>query len=177
MKNKKKPEQNQLNPYSIDKLHNIKPGVKVGFLKFWVAGAAFFLTFTAFSYSTIDLLVAMFLLMTLGVEYIVNKVIMWMHNDKFPTLFYLPHHVERKSILSLLATAGYVLVMIAASYFAIEGLLSIGIPSFGMIMFGFENIGIDPITFGLVYWLMDFIWLQVKNRVHPKYVIKGEKNV
>ena len=174
MKNNKKPDKNQFNPYSIDKLNNIKPGVKVGFLKFWVAGAAFFLTFTAFSYSTIDLLVALFLIMTLGVEYIVNKVIVWMDNDKMPTLFYLPHHVERKSILSLLATSGYLVVMIASSYFAIEGLMSIGIPSIGMLMFGFDNIGIDPITFGLVYWLMDAIWLQVKNRIYPKYKIRKE---
>jgi hypothetical protein len=177
LKKNNKPEQKPFNPYSIDKLHNIKPGIKVGFLKFWVSGAAFFLTFTAFAYAVEDLLIAMFLLMTLGVEYIVNKVIMWMDNDKFPTLLYLPHHVERKSILSLLATAGYVLIMITGSYFAIEGLLSVGIPSIGMLLFGFDNIGIDPITFGLVYWLMDFIWLQVKNRVYPKYMKKEEKNV
>lgn len=67
--------------------------------------------------------------------------------------------------------------MITASYFAIEGLLSIGIPSIGMLFFGFDNIGIDPITFGLVYWVMDFIWLQVKNRVYPKYMIKENQNV
>jgi len=159
----------------MDKLHDIKPGIKIGFLKFWVSGAAFFLTFTAFAFAVEDLLIAMFLLMVLGVEYIVNKVIVWMDNDQMPTLYYLPHHVERKSIFSLFATAGYVLVMIGTSYFAIEGLLSLGVPSIGMLMFGFDNIGIDPITFGLVYWLMDFIWLKVKNKIYPKYTIKEGK--
>ena len=175
MKKNNKPENRTFNPYSIDKLHNIKPGIKIGFLKFWVSGAAFFLTFTAFAFAVEDLLIAMFLLMVLGVEYIVNKVIVWMDNDMMPTLSYLPHHVERKSIFSLFATAGYVLVMIGTSYFAIEGLLSLGVPSIGMLMFGFDNIGIDPITFGLVYWLMDFFWLKVKNRIYPKYAIKEGK--
>ena len=59
----KKDQQNQFNPYSIDKLSTIKPQVKIGFMKFWVAGAAFFLTFTALQYDPLDLLVVMILMM------------------------------------------------------------------------------------------------------------------
>ncbi|HBY65315.1 MAG TPA: hypothetical protein DEG42_02835, partial [Acholeplasmataceae bacterium] len=62
MKNNKENKPNEFNPYSIDKLNNIKPGVKIGFLKFWVSGAAFFLTFTAFRIDTLDLLVVLYLL-------------------------------------------------------------------------------------------------------------------
>lgn len=164
---KNKPEQ-PLNPYSIDKLNHIKPGVKIGFLKFWISGAAFFLTFTAFQRDPFDLLVAMYLILVLGVEFVVNKVILWMDNDKFPTLSYLPHHLQKKSMLSLLATMGYVFLMILVSYNLIEALLSIGIPSIGMIFFGFENVGIDPITFGLVYVLVDYAYLNIKNVVLKK---------
>lgn len=160
---KKKP--NEFNPYQIDKLNKIKPGVKIGFLKFWISGAAFFLTFTAFQSDILDLLVALLLILTLGVEYITNKVIVWMDHDRGHTLQYLPHHVKRKSVLSLLATLGYVLLMILLSYVFIEGMMSLGMPSIGMIMFGFENTGIDPITFGLVFWLMDYLWLLIKNHL------------
>ncbi|HBG32173.1 MAG: hypothetical protein A2084_03575 [Tenericutes bacterium GWC2_39_45] len=165
MKNNKENKPNEFNPYSIDKLNNIKPGVKIGFLKFWVSGAAFFLTFTAFRIDTLDLLVVLYLLMVLAVEYIINKVIVWMDNDRFPTLSYLPHHVNRKSIKSVFATMGYVLFMILGTYYLIEGIMSLGIPSIGMLMFGFDYVGIDPITFGLFYWVVDWIYLTVKNKV------------
>lgn len=163
--NKKKPKNQELHPYSIDKLNNIKPGVKIGFLKFWVSGAAFFLTFTAFQRDPVDLFIAMYFILVLGVEYIVNKVIVWMHNDKYPTLSYLPHHAQRKSMVSLLLTMLYVAVMVLVTYFAIEKLLSFGIPSIGMLMFGSENIGIDPITFGIVYMLADYGWISIKNAI------------
>lgn len=166
--NKKEINNNQLHPYSIDKLSNIKPGVKIGFMKFWVAGAAYFLTFTAFQSDPLDLMVVLYLILILGVEYIINKVIVWMHNDKYPTLSYLPHHVNRKSILSLMMTAAYVLVMLLTSYYFIEFLLDLGVPSIGMIFFGFENKGNDPITFGLVFVLMDWIWLMIKNAIYKK---------
>lgn len=171
LKNNKKQEQNnqQLNPYSIDKLSNIKPGVKIGFMKFWIAGAAYFLTFTAFQSDPLDLMVALYLILILGTEYIVNKVIVWMHNDKYPTLGFLPHHVNRKSILSLLATAFYVLVMLVSSYYFIEFILDLGVPSIGMLFFGFENRGNDPITFGLIYVLMDWIWLLIKHMIYKKH--------
>ncbi len=164
----KTPNQGDFNPYSIDKLSNIKPGLKIGFMKFWVAGAAYFLTFTAFQGDGLDLMVALFFIMVLGTEYISNKVIMWMNNDKQPTLHYLPHHVKRQSVFSLLMTALYVLVMLVSSYFFVEGMLSIGIPSIGMIFFGFENRGNDPITFGLVFWLMDAVWLFAKHIIMKK---------
>ena len=168
MKNKTDKKQNELNPYSIDKLSNIKPGVKIGFLKFWVAGAAFFVTFTTFQLDIFDLLVLLYLIMVLATEYIINKVIVWMNNDRVPTLKYLPHHVNRKSLWSLLATMGYVLVMIIGSYYLIEGVLSLGVPSFGMILFGFDYVGVDPITFGVVYWIVDLIWITAKNKFFNK---------
>lgn len=166
--NKKQEDHKDYNPYSIDKLSNIKPGVKIGFMKFWVAGAAYFLTFTAFQSDVLDLMVALYFILVLGVEYIVTKVIIWMNNDKQPTLKYLPHHVNRKSILSLGMTAFYVLVVGAGTYFLIEGLLDLGIPSFGMLFFGFEAKGNDPITFGLVFLLVDWIWVSIKNLIYKK---------
>ena len=170
LKNNKKPnEPQELNPYSIDKLSNVKPGVKIGFMKFWVAGASYFLTFVAFQSDVLDLLVALYLILILGMEYIVTKVIIWMNNDKQPTYKYLPHHVNRKSILSLGMTALYVLVVGAGSYFLIEGLLDLGVPSFGMLFFGFEARGNDPITFGLVFLFVDWIWITIKNLIYKKY--------
>lgn len=123
----------------------------------------------------LDLFVALILILVIGVEYIINKVIEWMNNDKQPTLKYLPHHVNRKSILSLLMTFVYVLVMVAGSYLLIEGFMSLGIPSIGMLMFGLDNVGIDPITFGLVYVLVDYLWITAKNLIRKKIKERSEK--
>ena len=166
LKNKQNQNNNQQqNPYSIDKLSKIKPSVKIGFIKFWVAGAAFFLTFTAFQLDILDLLFALALLLTLAVHYIVNKAIIWMNNDKNPTLEYLPHYVPRKHFGGIFATMLYVFCIVTVSYYFIEIVMSWGIPSIGMLMFGFNQVGIDPITFGLVYLLLDYIYLLFKNKV------------
>ncbi|MDY0209974.1 MAG: hypothetical protein RBQ91_01025 [Acholeplasma sp.] len=170
---KNNPDKNNgYNPYGIDKLSNVKPSVKIGFMKFWLSGAVFFLSFTALSasaYDVFDRMVFLFLLLGLGIEYIMNKVIIWMNNDNQPTLKYLPFHLKRTSIFSLLASMGYAAIMILSSYFLIEWIMSIGIPSVGMIMFGFDYKAVDPISFGLIYWLMDFIWISTKNYLLIKF--------
>ena len=162
---KNKNEHEGFNPYAIDKLANVKPGVKIGFMKFWFSGAAFFVTFTALSinaYDILDRFVLLVLILTIAVEFISNKVIIWMNNDKQPTLKYLPFHLKRSSIWSLIASLVYVIILVIVIYYFIELMMLIGVPSVGMLMFGFENKGIDPITFGLVYWFMDWIWITVK---------------
>lgn len=168
---KNKPESG-FNPYAIDKLAKIKPGIKIGFMKFWFSGAAFFVTFTALSVDTYDILdrfVLLVLILTLAVEFISNKVIIWMNNDKQPTLHYLPFHFKRSSILSLLASLVYVILMVIAIYYFVELIMLIGIPSVGMLMFGFDNQGIDPITFGIVYWFIDYLWITIKELILKKY--------
>ena len=167
----KKNNHDGFNPYAIDKLSNIKPGVKIGFMKFWFSGAAFFITFTALavdSYDILDRFVLLVLILTLAVEFISNKVIVWMNNDKQPTLRYLPFYIKRSSILSLIASLIYVILMVIAIYYFIELFMMIGIPSVGMLMFGFDNTGIDPITFGIVYWLIDLLWITLKEVILNK---------
>jgi hypothetical protein len=166
-KSKNNPEKNDgFNPYAIDKLSNVKPGVKIGFMKFWLAGAVFFLSFTALSpdtYDIFDRFVFLFLLLSVGIEYMINKVIIWMNNDNQKTLKYLPFHIKRTSILSLLASMGYAAFMILSSYYFIEFIMWLGIPTIGMIMFGFEFKAVDPISFGLIYWLIDLGFITIKN--------------
>lgn len=160
------------NPYGIDKLANVKPGIKIGFMKFWFSGAAFFVTFTALAVDTYDILdrfVLLVLLLTLSVEFISNKVIIWMNNDKQPTLHYLPFYIKRKSILSLFASLVYVIFIVFIIYYIVELLMRVGIPSFGMLMFGFDNQGIDPITFGLLYFVIDWLWITAKKWIVQKY--------
>ena len=153
------------NPYAIDKLANVKPGVTIGFMKFWLSGATFFLSFTALStnYDSLDRFAFLGLLLTLGIEYMINRVIIWMNNDRQPTLKYLPFHIKRNSILSLVASMAYAIFLIISSYYLITGMMTIGIPSIGMLMFGFEYKAVDPISFGLIFLLIDYIWISIKN--------------
>ena len=129
------------------------------------------ITFTALSvdsYDILDRFVLLVLILTLAVEFISNKVIVWMNNDKQPTLRYLPFYIKRNSILSLIASLVYVILMVIAIYYFIELFMMIGIPSVGMLMFGFDNTGIDPITFGIVYWLIDLLWITLKEVILNK---------
>jgi hypothetical protein len=168
MSKKKKTNNNRTNnPYFVDKLASIPPHVKIGFLKFWLAGASFFLTFNGLPYAFdfLDRAVMLFLVLILGIEYISNMIIIWMHTDQIDTKKYLPHEVDRKSFLSFIATAGYLAIMILAIHFTLELWVSIGLPTIGDIM---SEQTADPFSFALLFLLYDYIWYTtrgfIKNR-------------
>ncbi len=150
------------NPYLVDKLAKIPAWVKCGFMKFWFAGAAFY--FCVFglpaTFDYLDKMVFIVLVMTLGVEYLVIPVIRWMKTDDIDTTKHLPHEVRRRSILSLLATGLYVLVIV----FMIDRTLALwsglGLPTIGDLI---SESPADPFSFGFLFLLFDFIWMQIRS--------------
>jgi hypothetical protein len=97
MSNKKKNKDSEkLNPYFIDKLASVPAYLKIGFLKFWLAGASFLLAIYGLGarFDLLDRLVVFALVMILGVEYLTNTVILYMnkpdsccHAFMYPFLF------------------------------------------------------------------------------------------
>ena len=158
----------QQNPYLIDKLARVPASVKIGFLKFWLAGASFYMTVLALpgSFDWLDRLVFLGLLLTLGVEYVSNTLIIWMDHDKVPTKHFLPHHVNRKSIKSLLATMLYASIMVVLFHFALILWVDLlGMPTIGIII---SESMLDPFSFGIFFYVMDRLWLFIKG----KYIFK-----
>ncbi len=161
---KNKQEEQKLNPYSIDKLSKIPAYLKIGFLKFWLAGACFLLTFYGLGavFAFWDRVVIFALLLILGVEYVSNTLIIWMNKPESSTLKYLPHEVNRKSFLSFLATALYVMVMLVLINYAMELWAWIGIATIGELL---SEATIDPISFGLLFVLFDYIWITIRKLI------------
>ena len=173
LKNKKDIDPNQIpDPYSIDKFSKIKPGVKIGFLKYWVIGASFLLSHMTPQLASQDgstEKLAMVLIATLMMEFIANNIIIWMNNDKTPTYDYLPFgYIKRKSVLSLFSTMLYVIIVVIATFLLNFGInvlsKAIGIPTLSGIFTGYSD-SIEPFSFALYFLLVDFIWFKGKKLI------------
>ena len=107
MKNKN----NEFNPYASDKLSKIPLGIKVVFLKYWVAAAALFffgignpIIISAGQQYTIAQYLPLYLSLSLGlgifVDFIYKPVTNLMNSPQSPTKYY--NLVNRKGMLGLL---------------------------------------------------------------------------
>ncbi len=165
----KKSTNNELNPYDIDRLAKISPKVKISVLKFWIVGASFYFGVYGLPlrFGFLDRMVVLWLILVLMFEYVGFTIIYWMHNEDVNTKKYLPHEVNRKSILCILATGLYVLIIMILVHFFIDTWVKIGLPTFGKIS---SESGIDPITYGLVFLFFDYLWIKAR------YIIKKLKN-
>jgi hypothetical protein len=173
MSNKKKNKDSEkLNPYFIDKLASVPAYLKIGFLKFWLAGASFLLAIYGLGarFDLLDRLVVFALIMILGVEYLTNTVILYMNKPDSPTTFYLPHEVNRKSFLSFFATAIYVAVMLLCIHFFLELWTSLGLITLGEIL---SESSIDPISFGLLFVAFDLLWINARKLI--KKLLRRQK--
>lgn len=156
-------------PYKVDLLARINPKFKIGFMKFWVAGACYLLSFmtseTVSNDSSTEFLILLILLTLLN-EYFVSKIIIWMNREDRPLLKYLPfENSNRKSVKNLFLTMLYSLVMIILTifiFYLIKVIFkSIHFKTLSYFMLG-EDYVLEPITFGLIYLLSDYIWFLFK---------------
>ncbi len=171
LKTKKELEQEKRNkePYSIDKFATIKPFWKIIFLRFWVAGVAYFLSFQTIELAredNLDQYAALFIILVLLTEYVTNKLILFMHREDQQTAHYLPFGMlNRKSIVSLLATILYITVLFTTIIFVHIGIVelftSLNIPTLTFILTG-EQKGLDAISYALYFITLEFIWFGVK---------------
>lgn len=154
-------------PYFIDKFSTIKPSTKIGFLKFWVAGASYFLAFmtieSALRSDILDQLFILFLLMGLLTEYVTNKIIYHMNRSDQDTLIYLPFKTnkDRSKLASLGLSFAYAFIMIGEALIlhtiVVELFNFLNLPTIGGLLLGTQN-SMDPISFGLYIFILDMIW-------------------
>lgn len=169
---KKNRDNDELNPYGIDKLAKIPASWKIAFLKFWLAGACFLLGFYGLgvNFSFLDRLVIFGLLMILGVEYISNTLIIWMNRPESDTRRFLPHEVNRKSPISFLATTIYVAVMLASIHFFIIFWTWLGFKTMGEVV---SEATADPITFAILFLIFDYLWITFRRLIKNRKVRKS----
>lgn len=165
MSNKKtKHKEPQFDPYQIDKLARIHPSIKIGFLKFWIIGAAFYMVVYGLPqrFDYLDRMVLFWLVLVLMIEYIGNSFIMWMNTPDTSTLKYLPHEINRKSVLSLFGTSIYVLVMLLFVHFTLNALIALGIPTIGDFI---SESSLDPFTVAFTFLVYDYIWISLRGKI------------
>ena len=172
-KSNKHKEDKKPNPYLVDKFAGIPAHLKIGFLKFWLYGAAFYLTVNALShrFDLLDRLVVMYLLLVLGIEYISNPIISWMHTDQLDANWYLPHEVPRKSILSLLATAVYAAAIVFLTIVFLDFWVSLRLPTIGDLI---SESTADPFSFAIIFLLFDYLWINFRQRIKQSFGKKKE---
>ena len=165
----------ELKPYESSRISRIPAPIAVYLLKFWFYGASFFLTIMAYNpyIGGYDKILFLALILILVNELMVNTIIIWMHNDARNTLIYLPHFLKRKTFRSFLVTGLFTLVVVMSTYFFIDWMMRLGVPSLGMIMSS-DVATLDPITFAFVAIIVDFVWVFTKNQIIK--VVKRSKN-
>lgn len=159
----------EFNPYKIDKFAKIPPQYKIGFLKFWAAGAAFFFTFSSISsrMDNLDRLFMLWLVLAMAGEFLINRIILWMSNDRSRTERFLPYEFNRKSIIPVLVSLVYAGLLLGIIYVFTETVIMRINFSLDHIFFP-DTQGIGPITFGVLYLILDTIW------IHVRWFIKGK---
>ncbi len=152
----------RLDPYSIDKLSKIKPGLKVYFIKFWVFGASFLLAMMALPqrFDFLDRLVILILLITLASEYITNIAIRFMHREEAPTLKYLTHPFDSKKWYSIFLTLIYAAILTLATHFIIDFYVKIGGLTIGDLI---SESTADPFSFAILFIFLDLLYVFIKD--------------
>jgi hypothetical protein len=150
-----------MDPYQIDSLSKVPAKLKIGFMQFWLAGAVFMITVLGLpqAFDILDRLVVLVLLFTLAMEYGSNSLILWMKNKDFDSTIYLPHEISRKSILSLVATFVYSLIIVVSFHFVLEAWVGAGLLSIGDII---SESTADPFSFAIWFLVINSIWIRLR---------------
>ena len=173
-KNKVKDENVDINPYQVDKLAKVPSWIKILLLRYWAAAAACFLLFGISElglniyqegeYAAVELNVKLLLLLALFfaifTNYVVRVFVRLMYNRRDNT--YRLNLINFKGVLSFVASLAYNLVMAILVFVLNVGVLS----KYGLVLDPFGTtggIGIEPFTVGLLYIILDGVFIIIKN--------------
>jgi hypothetical protein len=164
------------NPYELDKFSKIPSWIKIFFLKYWAAAAAvffflisnFLLDFTEFEDAgkkvgtnfALDFTVILFLCLglTLFFTYIVRPIVRFMFNRQDNTFKY--NMVNVRGLWALPINFAYMFIVSILIYpmqFIFTVKWGINTNLFG------QAAGIDPFTYGLMFLIVDTIFISIKN--------------
>ena len=148
----------QPDPYKIDKLAMIPAWVKAAFIKFWVAGAIcyfFLFSFLLSSFAALDKIVFTGIILGIIFDLIVNPMMLYFESEKleYHPYILLPYSAKKLWTLLINVPVGILIVwLINLGY-------SILIPNIGIIN------GVEPISFGLMYLIIDMAIVSIRNLI------------
>ena len=177
MKRKKVEDNVEINPYEVDKLAKVPSWIKILLLKYWAAAAASFLLFgvselglvlyyandddEVFQVETnVKLILLLGLFFAIFANYVVRVFVRLMYNRRDNT--YRLNLINFKGVLSFVASLAYNLVMAILVFVLNVGVLS----KYGLVLDPFGTtggIGIEPFTVGLLYIILDGVFIIIKN--------------
>ncbi len=177
MKTKKVKEENmEINPYEVDKLARIPSWLKILLLKYWAAAAACFLLFgiselgvNVYSMGfdgTVKLVILLGLFMAVLMNYILRPIVRLMYNRRNNT--YRWNMINMKGLKSFGVALIYNLIISIIICILIVEVLSpnhLVLDPFGTT----EGVGIEPLTVGFLYMILDGIFLSTKNLIIMAY--------
>lgn len=148
----------QPDPYKIDKLAMIPAWVKASFIKFWVAGAIcyfFLFSFLLSNMAALDKIVFTGVMIGIIFDLLVNPAMLYFESEKleYHPYILLPYSAKKIWTLLINIPVGILTVwLINLGY-------SVLIPNISIIK------GVEPITFGLMYLIIDMTFVSIKNLI------------
>ncbi len=172
-------DQNDIENYKKPNfLNKIPSWLKILFIKYWAAGAAFYFFGIGSSLlwssdddsnSTLFLYICLVLGYALVSEYIIKQLVRLMRTSRDDTFYY--NMINVKGTKSFFLNLGYAFIVVlpcvyVCGFASAKGLISI---------WGSDVDGVDPLVFALVVTFVDFIYLFIKNSI-MNYVKKHKFN-
>ncbi len=171
MNKKEEFDKNDIESYQKTKFFaKIPSWLKILFLKYWAAGAAFYFFGVGGGFlwssvntddSTLFLLVCLILGYALVSEYVVKQIVRLMRTSRDDTYYY--NIINVKGTKSFFMYLGYSVLVIVPCFYILGFLSSKGLIS----VWGVE--GVEPLGFGLAVTVVDFIYLFIKNTIFNAY--------
>lgn len=171
--------ENDINPYEIDKLSKIPSWLIILFLKYWAAAAAVFFSVIGgpdiglnldettsndpLAQLTIDFILVIFigLFIALFLNYIVRPIVRLMYNRRNNTYRY--NLINVKGFKSFLLALVYGFVVSIILWFVVRTMSLHGL------VFDFfgttGGVGLEPISYGLYFIIVDGIFILIKNLI------------
>lgn len=153
------PDDDQPDPYKIDKLSKIPTSIKVLFVKFWVAGAiCYFIRMGLGVYITdpLDMLVLTGIVTGLVTDLFVNTAFLYFESDKKEYHKYMLVPVSCKKIWTLFVNIPYGLIEVIAIHY-IYVFLNMYVVN--------GNLVVEPLLYGIIFLLVDMAFISIKNLI------------
>lgn len=165
-----KKNENEFDPYSVDKLARIPLVLKILVIKYWLGGAAAYFVFMGLNNllgsRTIDSYLIFCIILGMATDLIVNRFIRMMGTSKKPTEKYL--FVNGTSFITLFLNILYAILLFAMMFGFWSGLDAIvhfnNHETLRRYIY-FE----EPFLFGLMFVLADLLAIVIKNNVIKLY--------
>lgn len=147
----------KFDPYAIDRFSKIPFMIQVMIIKWWAGGALFYYIGLGLNIKGYDLIVAFGVLAGVMNDYIVNRVIKWLtYSRKLTDVIFIPYFNFKSLFLNI-----FYGLSLSVSIFGMYSLLNM---LFRLMTDTIQFIPIEPLLFGFLFFITDFMFLSIKKK-------------